>query len=176
MVRFVLRHFAADERFARPYGDEPSPKIPLTLPFSSIFGGFFRALLWHKPLSRSWSVASVSVCVRVCGWVLCMLCVVLCFFCSEIWGNWINMDKQTGSNDGRKGSEKMQKNTRNSGKIIKPQTPFFGTIWPSTDRKKVRKRPFSPTHWFSVSPGICRRFSPEVLSQTPKKALFRPRS
>ena len=40
----------------------------------------------------------------------------------------------------------------------------------------LRKRPFFPTHCFYVSPGICRRFSPQVLFQTPKKALFRPRS
>ena len=44
------------------------------------------------------------------------------------------------------------------------------------DRKKVRKRPFSPTHCFHVSPGICRRFWPEVLTQTPKNVVFRPRS
>ena len=72
MVRLVFRHFAADERFAR---NEPSPEFPLTLPFSGIFGGFFRALLLHKPLSRSRSVAGVSVCVRVCG-VYCVLCCV----------------------------------------------------------------------------------------------------
>ena len=44
------------------------------------FRGFFRALLLHKPLSRSRSVAGVHVCVRVCGCVLCMLRAVLCFF------------------------------------------------------------------------------------------------
>ena len=67
MVRLVCRHFAADERFARQYRHEPLPEIPLTLPFSSIFRGFFRALLLLKPLSRSRSVAGVHVCVRVCG-------------------------------------------------------------------------------------------------------------
>ena len=40
MVRFVFRHFAADERFARRYRNEPSPEILLTLPFSGIFRGF----------------------------------------------------------------------------------------------------------------------------------------
>ena len=44
------------------------------------------------------------------------------------------------------------------------------------DRKKVQNWPFSPTHCFYVSPGICRRFWPEVLTQTPKNAAFRPRS
>ena len=67
MVRLVFRHLAADERFARRYRNEPSPEFPLTLPFSGIFGGFFRALLLLKPLSRSRSVAGVHVCVRVCG-------------------------------------------------------------------------------------------------------------
>ena len=40
MVRLVFRHFAADERFARRSRNEPSPEIPLTLPFSGIFQGF----------------------------------------------------------------------------------------------------------------------------------------
>ena len=53
---------------------------------------------------------------------------------------------------------------------------FFGTVWPSKDRKKVQNWPFSPTHCFYVFPGICRRFWPEVLTQTPKNAVFRPRS
>ena len=44
------------------------------------------------------------------------------------------------------------------------------------DRKKVRKRSFFPTHCFYTFPGICRRFWPEVLTQTPKNAVFRPRS
>ena len=77
MVRLVFRHFAADERFARRYRNEPSPEIPLTLPFSSIFRGFFRVLLLLKPLSRSRSVAGVHVCVRVCG-CECVCCVLYC--------------------------------------------------------------------------------------------------
>ena len=40
MVRLVFRHLAEDERFARRYRNETSPGIPLTLPFSCIFGGF----------------------------------------------------------------------------------------------------------------------------------------
>ena len=44
------------------------------------FPRFFRVWLLLKPLSRSRSVAGVSVCVRVCGCVLCVLCAVLCFF------------------------------------------------------------------------------------------------
>ena len=76
MVRLVFRHFAADERFARRSRNEPSPEIPLTLPFSGIFRGFFRVLLLLKPLSRSRSVAGVNVCVRVC--VCECACCVLC--------------------------------------------------------------------------------------------------
>ena len=75
MVRLVFRHFAADERFARRSRNEPSPEIPLTLPFSGIFRGFFRAWLLLKPLSRSRSVAGVHVCVRV--W-LCIVYVACC--------------------------------------------------------------------------------------------------
>ena len=44
------------------------------------------------------------------------------------------------------------------------------------DPKKVQNWPFSPTHCFYVSPGICRRFWTEVLTQTPKNAVFHPRS
>ena len=40
----------------------------------------------------------------------------------------------------------------------------------------VQNWSFSPTHCFHVSPGICRRFWPEVLTQTPQNAVFRPRS
>ena len=42
------------------------------------------------------------------------------------------------------------------------------------DPKKVQNWPFCPTHCFYVSPGICRRFWTET--QTPKNAVFRPRS
>ena len=84
MVRLVFRHFAADERFARRYRNETSPEIPLTLPFSGIFRGFFRVWLLLKPLSRSRSVAGVHVCVRVCG-CECVCCV---------WKNTDNQRKQ----------------------------------------------------------------------------------
>ena len=53
---------------------------------------------------------------------------------------------------------------------------FLGTIWPSVDPKKVQNWPFAPTPCFYTSPGICRRFWPEVLTQTPKNAVFYPRS
>ena len=133
MVRFVLRHFAADERFAR---NEPSPEIPLTLPFPGIFGGFSARYSYTNHSQDHGQVAGVSVCVRVCGWVLCMLCAVLCFFCSEIWGKWINMDNKTGSNHGRKVVRKMQKNTGNSGKNIKPRTPFLARFGhPRTEKR-----------------------------------------
>ena len=42
--------------------------------------------------------------------------------------------------------------------------------------KRSKNWPFSPTHCFYTFPGICRRFWPEVLSQTPKNVVFDPRS
>ena len=76
MVALVFRHFAADERFTCQHRHEPSPEIPLTLPFSGIFRVFFRVLLLLKPLLRSRSVAGVRVCVCVC--VCECVCCVLC--------------------------------------------------------------------------------------------------
>ena len=65
MVRFVLRHFAADERFAR---NEPSPEIPLTLPFSGIFGGFFpRVTLTQTTLKITVSGRCACACACVRG-------------------------------------------------------------------------------------------------------------
>ena len=115
------------------------------------------------------------VCVRVCGCVLCMLCAVLCYICSKNMRKSINMENKTGSNHGHNVVRKCKKHKKHW-ENIKTWSPFFGTMWPSMDRKKVRKRPFSPTHCFYVSPGICRRFRPKVLSQTFKNAVFRPRS
>ena len=76
MVRSVFRHFAADERFARQYRHESLPEILLTLPFPGIFAGFPR-------VARTQTTLKITVsgrCACVCGCVLCMLCVVLCFF------------------------------------------------------------------------------------------------
>ena len=69
-------------------------------------------------------------------------------------------------------TQKHDKHWENSQNMVS----FFGTVWPSKDRKKVQNWSFSPTHCFYVSPGICRRFWPEVLTRTPKNAVFRPRS
>ena len=130
--------------------------------FFKHFPRFFRALLLHKPLSRSRSVASVHVCMRVCGCVLCMLCAV--FY------------HKTRSNHGRKVVRKCKKHHGKQWENSQNMNSVFGTLWPSMDRKKVRKRSYFPTHCFYTSPGICRRFWPEVLTQTPKNAVFRPRS
>ena len=46
----------------------------------------------------------------------------------------------------------------------------FGCDMVNYGPRKVRKRPFVPTHCFY------RRFRPKLLSQTPKKALFNQRS
>ena len=59
---------------------------------------------------------------------------------------------------------------------VRKYTKTRETLGKSKDRKKVQNWPFPPTHCFYVSPGICRRFWPEVLTQTPKNAVFRPRS
>ena len=78
MVRFVFRHFAEDERFARRSRNEPSPEIPLTLPFSGIFQGF-SARYSYSNHSQDHGQWRVCMCVCVCGCVLCMLCAVLCY-------------------------------------------------------------------------------------------------
>ena len=69
MVRLVFRHFAADERFAR---NEPSPEIPLTLPFSGIFGGFSARYSYtnHSQDHGQWQVC-------LCVW-LCIVYIVCC--------------------------------------------------------------------------------------------------
>ena len=74
-VRFVLRHFVADERFARRYRNEHSPEIPLTLPFSSIFAVFPRVTLTQTTLKIT--VSGRCACVCACVW-LCIVYVVCC--------------------------------------------------------------------------------------------------
>ena len=75
MVRLVFRHFAADERFARPYRNEPSPEFPLTLPFSGIFRGFSARYSYsnHSQDHGQWQVC-------MCVWLCIVVCCVL--FCS----------------------------------------------------------------------------------------------
>ena len=139
------------------------------------FRGFFR--VWYSNHSQDHGQWQVCMCVCVCGCVLCMLCgvvrvekhgkpeeternvcgmVCVCVvWCCEV-----------------RNTQKHEKHWENS----QNTDSFFGTIWPSVDPKTVRKRPFFPTHCFYTSPGICRRFWPEVLTQTPKNAVFQPRS
>ena len=182
MVRLVIRHFAADERFTRPYRNEPSPEIPLTLPFSGIFRGFFRVFtltLLLKPLSRSRSVAGVHVCVRVCG-CECVCCAVLCVWKTlKTRGNrekcvWYGVCVLCGVVRWEN-TQKHEKHWENSQNMVS----FFGTIWPSVDPKKVRKRAIFPNALFLHFPwdlptifargpipnGQKRHFSPEVLNQ-----------
>ena len=68
MVRFVLRHFVADERFALRYRNEPSPEIPLTLPFSGIFAVFPRVTLTQTTLK-----------ITVSGRYACVVCCVVLY-------------------------------------------------------------------------------------------------
>ena len=76
MVRLVFRYFATDERFAR---NEPSPEIPLTLPFSGIFVGF-SARYSHSNHSQDHGQWQVCLCVCVCVVVYCVYCVLCCAF------------------------------------------------------------------------------------------------
>ena len=139
------------------------------------FPGFFRVWLLLKPLSRSRSVAGVHVCVRV--W-LCIVYVVRCCACGKTLKTRGNREKCVWYGVCVVWCCEVRKYTKTLetlGKFTKHGL-IFGTIWPSVDPKKVQNWPFSPTHCFYVSPGICRRFWPEVLTQTPKNAVFRPRS
>ena len=127
--------------------------------------------------TRKITVSGVCMCACVCVVVYCVCCAVLC-----VWKNTENQRKQREMRVvwcvccvvlwGEKIHKNHGKHWENSQNMVS----FFGTVWPSKDRKKVQKWPFSPTHCFYVSPGICRRFWTEVLTQTPKNAVFRPRS
>ena len=87
------------------------------------------------------------------------------------------MDNKTGSNHGRKVVRKCKNSRETVGKIIKPRTPVFGTLCPSMDRKKVRKRPVFPTHCFLHFPwDLPTIFARGPIPKRPKKALFCPRS
>ena len=150
MVRLVCRHFAADERFARQHCHEPSTEILLTLPFSGIFAGF-SACYSYSNHSQDHGQWQVCMCVCVCECVCCVLCA-----CG-----------------------KTLKTTRNREKCV-----WYGVcvVWCCEVRKcrksretlgKMSNRGLLFWHAF---PGICRRFWPEVLTQTPKNAVFYPRS
>ena len=171
MVRFVLRHFAADERFAR---NEPSPEIPLTLPFSGIFGGFSARYSYtnHSQDHGQWQVC---MCVCVCVVEYCVCCAVLCYICSKNMRKSINMENKTGSNHGHNVVRKCKKHKKHW-EHIKTWSPFFGTIWPSTDRKKGPKTAIFPDALFLRFPWDL----PTIFAGGPipndKKALFRPRS
>ena len=115
------------------------------------------------------------VCVRVC---LCIVYVVRCCACGKTLKTRGNREKCVWYGVcvvwccEVRNTQKHEKHWKKSQNMVS----FFGTVWPSKDRKKVQNWPFSPTHCFYVSPGICRRFWTEVLTQTPKNAVFRPRS
>ena len=174
MVRLVCRHFAADERFARRYRNEHSPEFPLTLPFSGIFQGFSAC---GTQTTLKITVSGRCACVCVCVYV-CIVYVVRCCACGKTLKTRGNREKCVWYGVCVVWCCEVIKYTKTRetlGKITKHGL-FFGTVWPSKDRKKVQNWPFSPTHCFYVFPGICRRFWPEVLTQTPKNAVFRPRS
>ena len=86
--------------------------------------------------------------------VLCVwLCIVYVVCCTRVK----NHEKSVG---------KYKK--RNVGKLVKTRSPSCHSWIP----QNFRKRPFSPTHCFYTFPGICRRFRPKVLFQTPKNAFL----
>ena len=162
MVRLVFRHFAADERFARPYRNEPSPEIPPTLPFAGIFRKFFRVLLLLKPLSRSRSVASVRVCVRVCDCecVCCVLCA-----CGKTLKTTRNREKC-----GWYGVcvcvvwccevRKCEKNARNNGKIVKTWSSFLARYGHPWTRKRSKIGHFPQRLVFTLPLGFADDFGP----------------
>ena len=85
------------------------------------------------------------------------------------------MDNKTGSNHGHKEVRKCKK-TENIGNIIKTWSPFLARYGPPRTQQWFKNGHFSQRIVFYTFPGICRRFRPEVLSQTPKNGLFGPRS
>ena len=105
-VRFVLRHFVANERFARRYRNEPSPGILLTLPFSGIFQGF-SARYSHSNHSQDHGQWQVCMCVCVCVVVYCVCCVLCCAIF------------KTGSNHGHNVVRKCEKTQEITGKLSK---------------------------------------------------------
>ena len=69
----------------------------------------------------------------------------------------------------------LRKKRKTIGKLLKTWTPYLAR----NGHPRAKKRPKTvifPTHYFCVSPVISRRFRSKVLSQTPNKALFYPRS
>ena len=72
---------------------------------------------------------------------------------------------------------KYTTNTENIGKNIKTWSPFLARFGHPRTQKWSKIGHFPQRIVFYVFPGICRRFWPEVLTQTPKKnVVFRPRS
>ena len=124
------------------------------------FSRFFRALLLHKPLSRSRSVAGVHVCVRVCGCVLCMLCAVLCYICSKNMRKSINMENKTGSNHGHNVVRKCKKTQETLGKY-QNMVSFFWHDMAIHGPKKGPKTAIFPDALFLRFPWDLPTFSAE---------------
>ena len=168
MVRLVCRHFAADERFARQYRHEPLPQFPLTLPFSGIFQGFSARGSYsnHSQDHGQWQVCCVCcACVVVyCGKTLktrgnrekCVWYDVCAVWCCEV--------------------RKYTKTRETLGKLSKDGLLFGHEKTIQGPKKRSKIGHFPQRIVFTFPPGICRRFWPEVLTQTPKNAVFYPRS
>ena len=157
MVRLVFRHFAADERFTCQHRHEPSPEIPLTLPFSGIFRGFSACYSYsnHSQDHGQWQVC-MCVCVCVCDCVCCVLCACgktlkttrnrekcvwygVCFVrCCEV--------------------RKCEKHTRNIGKIVKTWSPSLARYGHPRTQKRSKIGHFPRRIVFTLPLGFADDF------------------
>ena len=156
MVRLVCRHFAADERFARQHCHEPSPGIPLTLPFSVIFQGFSACYSYsnHSQDHGQWQVC-VRVRVGACGMGVrvCMKkhwkpeenretrVVWVCVLCGV--ARW-----------------EIHKNTRNIGKNVKTWSPSLARYGHPRTQKRSNIGHFPQRIVFTFPLGFADDFGP----------------
>ena len=177
MVRFVFRHFDPEEEwFARRYRNEPSPEIPLTLPFSGVFQGF-SARYSHSNHSQDHGRWQVCMwCVGVCGCVLCMFRAVLCYICSKNMKKWINMENKTGWKTWSSSREKSKKNTENIGKNVKTWSPSLARYGHPRTPKRSKIGHFPRRIVFTFPLGFADDFRRRSYPKRQKKALFDQRS
>ena len=126
-----------------------------------------------------WVLWVLWVLYAVCGCELCRLFAENVLYCAKIAvQNIWNRDKH-----GLKKRLKMMKRTwentkktqENIGKTVKTKAPsWHEMVYHGT--KNGPKTALFPDALFYTFPGICRRFRPEVLFQTPKNAFWGPRS
>ena len=81
------------------------------------------------------------------------------------------MDNNTGPNHGRKVVRKCKKHGK-QWEHYQTADSVFGTIWPSKDRKKVRKRPFSQRIVFTLHLGFADDFRRRSYPKRQKRHFF----